>query len=54
VTECRCQGLPTTSSEVESAVRQSNDRVKGTEKVYNEASAEELRSCEGTNSATAT
>jgi hypothetical protein len=38
----RCQGLPITSSYVESAVKQINKRVKGTEKFWNEAGAEEI------------
>jgi hypothetical protein len=38
----RRQGLPITSSYVESAVKQLNYRVKGTEKFWNEAGAEEL------------
>jgi hypothetical protein len=38
----RRQGLPLTSSYVESAVKQINYRVKGTEKFWNEAGAEEL------------
>src|SRR5262249_30038009 len=38
----RRQGLPITSSYVESAVKQINYRVKGTEKFWNEAGAEEL------------
>ncbi|MFI5461673.1 MAG: hypothetical protein ACHRXM_40325 [Isosphaerales bacterium] len=38
----RRQGLPITSSYVESAVKQINHRVKGTEKFWNEAGAEEL------------
>jgi hypothetical protein len=38
----RRQGLPITSSYVESAVKQINRRVKGTEKFWNEAGAEEL------------
>jgi hypothetical protein len=40
--EYRRQGLPITSSYVESAVKQINHRVKGTEKFWNEAGAEEL------------
>jgi hypothetical protein len=40
--EYRRQGLPITSSYVESAVKQINYRVKGTEKFWNEAGAEEL------------
>ena len=38
----RRQGLPITSSYVESAVKQINYRVKGTEKFWNEAGAEQL------------
>jgi len=38
----RRQGLPITSSYVESAVKQINYRVKGTEKFWNEAGAEAL------------
>jgi hypothetical protein len=38
----RRQGLPITSSYVESAVKQINHRVKGTEKFWNEAGAEQL------------
>ena len=38
----RCQGLPITSSYVESAVKQFNQRVKGTEKFWSEAGAEAL------------
>jgi hypothetical protein len=38
----RRQGLPITSSYVESAVKQINRRVKGTEKFWNEDGAEEL------------
>jgi len=38
----RRQGLPLTSSYVESAVKQINRRVKGTEKFWNEAGAEEV------------
>jgi hypothetical protein len=38
----RRQGLPITSSYVESTVKQINYRVKGTEKFWNEAGAEEL------------
>jgi hypothetical protein len=38
----RRQGLPITSCYVESAVKQINYRVKGTEKFWNEAGAEEL------------
>jgi hypothetical protein len=38
----RRQGLPITSSYVESAVKQINYRVKGTEKFWNEEGAEEL------------
>jgi hypothetical protein len=40
--EYRCQGLPIVSSYVESAVNQFNDRVKGTEKFWREAGAEEM------------
>jgi hypothetical protein len=40
--EYRRQGLPITSSYVESTVKQINYRVKGTEKFWNEAGAEEL------------
>jgi hypothetical protein len=40
--EYRCQGLPITSSYVESAVKQFNERVKGTEKFWTEAGAEAL------------
>jgi len=40
--EYRRQGLPITSSYVESAVKQINYRVKGTEKFWNEVGAEEL------------
>jgi hypothetical protein len=40
--EYRRQGLPITSCYVESAVKQINYRVKGTEKFWNEAGAEEL------------
>ena len=39
----RRQGLPITSSYVESTVQQINERVKGTEKFGNEAGAEERR-----------
>jgi hypothetical protein len=38
----RRQGLPIVSSYVESAVNQFNDRVKGTEKFWREAGAEEM------------
>ena len=40
--EYRQQGLPITSSYVESAVKQFNYRVKGTEKFWNEQGAEEM------------
>jgi hypothetical protein len=40
--EYRRQGLPITSSYVESAVKEFNYRVKGTEKFWNEAGAEEI------------
>jgi hypothetical protein len=40
--EYRRQGLPITSSYVESAVKQINHRVKGTEKFWNEDGAEEI------------
>jgi len=40
--EYRRQGLPITSSYVESAVKQFNERVKGTEKFWTEAGAESL------------
>jgi hypothetical protein len=40
--EYRRQGLPITSSYVESAVKQFNQRVKGTEKFWTEAGAEAL------------
>ena len=40
--EYRRQGLPITSSYVESAVKQFNQRVKGTEKFWSEAGAEAL------------
>ncbi len=40
--EYRRQGLPITSSYVESAVKQINQRVKGSEKFWNEDGAEEL------------
>lgn len=40
--EYRCQGMPITSSYVESAVKQFNERVKGTEKFWTEAGAEAL------------
>jgi hypothetical protein len=40
--EYRRQGLPLTSSYVESAVKQINHRVKGSEKFWNEEGAEEL------------
>ncbi|MGH7168772.1 MAG: hypothetical protein ACRELG_00650 [Gemmataceae bacterium] len=39
---CRREGLPITSSYVESAVKQFNVRVKGTEKFWSEAGAEAL------------
>jgi hypothetical protein len=38
----RCEGLPIMSSYVESAVNQFNHRVKGTEKFWREAGAEEI------------
>ena len=38
----RCQGLPITSSYVESAVKQFNQRVKGTEKFWSEEGAEAI------------
>ena len=38
----RRQGLPITSSYVESTVKQINYRVKGTEKFWNEAGVEDL------------
>jgi hypothetical protein len=38
----RCQGLPITSSLMESVVKQVNRRVKGTEKFWSEAGAEAL------------
>jgi hypothetical protein len=40
--EYRREGLPIVSSYVESAVNQFNDRVKGTEKFWREAGAEEM------------
>ena len=40
--EYRQQGLPITSSYVESAVKQFNYRVKGTEKFWDEEGAEEI------------
>src|SRR5262249_9685687 len=40
--ESRRQGLPITSSYVESAVKQFNERLKGTEKFWSEAGAEAL------------
>ena len=40
--EYRRQGLPITSSYVESAVKQFNHRVKGTEKFWTEEGAEAL------------
>jgi hypothetical protein len=40
--EYRCQGLPITSSYVESAVKQFNYRVKGTEKFWTEDGAEAM------------
>lgn len=40
--EYRRQGLPIVSSYVESAVKQFNHRVKGTEKLWEEAGAEEI------------
>ena len=40
--EYRQQGLPITSSYVESAVKQFNQRVKGTEKFWTEAGAEAI------------
>ena len=40
--EYRRQGLPITSSYVESAVKQFNQRVKGTEKFWSEAGAEAI------------
>lgn len=40
--EYRRQGLPIVSSYVESAVKQFNQRVKGTEKLWREAGAEEI------------
>lgn len=40
--EYRRQGLPIVSSYVESAVKQFNDRVKGTEKLWREAGAEPI------------
>jgi hypothetical protein len=40
--EYRRQGMPITSSYVESAVKQFNERVKGTEKFWSEAGAEAL------------
>jgi hypothetical protein len=40
--EYRCQGLPITSSLMESVVKQVNRRVKGTEKFWSEAGAEAL------------
>lgn len=40
--EYRRQGLPITSSHVESAVKQFNRRVKGTEKFWSERGAEAL------------
>lgn len=40
--EYRRQGLPITSSYVESAVKQFNERLKGTEKFWSEAGAEAL------------
>jgi len=40
--EYRQQGLPTTSSYVESAVKQFNQRLKGTEKFWSEEGAEAI------------
>ena len=40
--EYRTQGLPINSSDVESTVKPFNDRVKGTEKFWNEQGAEEI------------
>ena len=40
--EYRCKGLPITSSYVESAVKQFNQRVKGTEKFWSEPGAEAI------------
>jgi hypothetical protein len=40
--EYRRQGLPITSSYVESAVKQFNQRVKGTEKLWSEKGAEAI------------
>jgi hypothetical protein len=45
--EYRRQGLPITSSYVESAVKQFNERVKGTEKFWTEAGAEALLQLRG-------
>jgi hypothetical protein len=38
--EYRAAGLPVTSSWVESLIKEVNDRVKGTEKFWNEGGAE--------------
>ena len=38
----RCQGLPITSSHIESTIKQINRRVKGTEKFWSEGGAEAL------------
>ena len=40
--ECRKQGLPITSSHIESTIKRINQRVKGTEKFWSEVGAEEL------------
>jgi hypothetical protein len=40
--EYRRQGLPITSSHIESTIKRMNQRVKGTEKFWSEAGAEEL------------
>jgi hypothetical protein len=45
--EYRRLGLPTTSSYVESAVKQINYRVKGTEKFWNDGGAEPLLQLRG-------
>jgi hypothetical protein len=40
--EYRCQGLPITSSHIESTIKQINRRVKGTEKFWSHGGAEAL------------
>ena len=40
--EYRKQGLPITSSHIESTIKRINQRVKGTEKFWSESEAEEL------------